>query len=231
MDVEGLQVLVAPITRVTNGFVSHSFWICKCRVLGVSGGGLVLGGRWVTNGEHKTPRALPSHLTLPFVSVLGPQSRQSCPTTTIKTLTPNRALHQSHQTPKIYHSWVNFPLMMAEMKQNRTLTIGRGQILRQNSVRCFACFDTHCHHTIFGNLGKDDDQDHSADNTRKMMMKMLVKSCGSKTTVGGTAFQGNVIHPTCWGKIYQQETAWVEILKFEKFFWGRENNSFIFGAK
>ena len=45
MDVEGLLVLVlvAPTTRVTNGFVSHSFWICKCRVLGVSGAWGALG--------------------------------------------------------------------------------------------------------------------------------------------------------------------------------------------
>ena len=28
------------------------------------------------------------------------------------------------------------------------------------------------------------------------MTKSMVKSCGSKTTLGGTEFQGNVIHPT-----------------------------------
>ena len=28
------------------------------------------------------------------------------------------------------------------------------------------------------------------------MTKSMVKSCGSKTTLGGTGFQGNVIHPT-----------------------------------
>ena len=42
--------------------------------------------------------------------------------------------------------------MMAEMKQNRTRTISRGQILRQNSGRYFACFDGQCHHTIFGKV-------------------------------------------------------------------------------
>ena len=32
--------------------------------------------------------------------------------------------------------------------------------------------------------------------TAKVMVMMKMKSCGSKTTLGGTAFQGNVIHPT-----------------------------------
>ena len=40
------------------------------------------------------------------------------------------------------------------------------------------------------------------------MTEMMVKSCGSKTTLGGTEFQGNVIHPLMLeSKIYQQETA------------------------
>ena len=42
------------------------------------------------------------------------------------------------------------------------------------------------------------------------MTKMKAKSASrSKTTLGGTEFQGNVIHPLMLeSKIYQQETAW-----------------------
>ena len=112
---------------------------------------LLLGGVGrVTNGEHKTPTALPLSDPAQICQCIRPREpRQSWSATTIKTLTPNWAPHQSPQTPKIYHSRVNFLLMMAKMKQNRTLTIGRGQILRQNSVRCFACFDTSTVTTLF----------------------------------------------------------------------------------
>ena len=148
---------------VTNGFVSHSFQICKCRVLGVVSAGSCC--CWGALGGSLMESTKPQQLS-PICQCIRPREpRQSWSATTIKTLTPNWALHQSPQTPKIYHSRVNFLLMMAKMKQNRTLTIGRGQILRQNSVRCFACFDIHCHHTIFwGNYSTYDDKDHIHGN-------------------------------------------------------------------
>ena len=148
-------------------------------------------GRWVTNGEHKTQRALVPisscpicqyirpcvlylcicifvfvylylcmsccpHPTVPrFVNILGPEWRQSLPETTIKTLTPNWDSSISPNAQNL-SQLSEFSTNDGRDETKQDPNDSRSQILRQNSLRCFACFDRrHCQ-TNFGGIDSKD---------------------------------------------------------------------------
>ena len=112
-----------------------------------------VGERWVTNGEHKTQRAL-GPKDVPICHYIRPQETK-LPATTIKTLTPNWDSSISPNAQNL-SQLSEFSTNDGRDETKQDPNDSRSQILRQNSLRCFACFDRRPCQTYFGGIDSKD---------------------------------------------------------------------------